>query len=576
MTVEVLLKQKKPTLADALRKYEVQEAESNASRLLQERRQKFKRFLDSRSLSSEEDVSRSAREIKREPKSPIIKKVRQIQKANQERKRPPKQRSISLIDANEMQSRISVLQSKLSFKSSALPQIIERKSEPKELGAGDRSARRSVELTQRRQATRMDKEKRKQVDLINKLKHNIIKRQNGRYTFTSKTAPEVPPIIRSRRWQPPPHRMLVPPPERPPGMRLKSWPMVAKNVKELLENRRKSWNTSQVAREKRESSRRASSASYQPRHPPPRRHTTDGFNARKPYSRRAERRRGIGVREQQHYTPKDHKRSPVHNARHRQNQLYKQRPQINRHGLPEDYGRESYDDARRSESSLSGSPFRINLPPVGINNRQMADDYLYPFYATEEPYSFQHESHSVDTTSVTSGFEGAENYRIVALNGLKVRTSYDLRSAEIAILPRNTIVTVVERIDRRYRIVAPVHGWVSYKTTAGQIGLEAVELAGYMDSAYNSESRSRLPSHFNPSRSRTPLGSQDRSVTQSPHRVAPKKVDVEDIIGKRKEGNTMKYYCVKDGGKLEWLSSNLLPEAKIMEYEFRVSRSFGF
>ena len=42
---------------------------------------------------------------------------------------------------------------------------------------------------------------------------------------------------------------------------------------------------------------------------------------------------------------------------------------------------------------------------------------------------------------------------------------------------RNTIVTVVERIDRRYRIVAPVHGWVSYKTTAGQIGLEAVELA---------------------------------------------------------------------------------------------------
>merc|ERR1719173_307019 len=144
----------------------------------------------------------------------------------------------------------------------------------------------------------------------------------------------------------------------------------------------------------------------------------------------------------------------------------------------------------------------------------MADDYLYPFYATEEPYSFQHESHSVDTTSVTSG--GAENYRIVALNGLKVRTSYDLRSAEIAILPRNTIVTVVERIDRRYRIVAPVHGWVSYKTTAGQIGLEAVELAGYMDSAYNSESRSRLPSHFNPSRSRTPLGSQDRSVTQSP------------------------------------------------------------
>ena len=44
--------------ADALRKYEVQEAESNASRMLQERRQKFKRFLDSRSLSSEEDVSR--------------------------------------------------------------------------------------------------------------------------------------------------------------------------------------------------------------------------------------------------------------------------------------------------------------------------------------------------------------------------------------------------------------------------------------------------------------------------------------------------------------------------------------
>lgn len=565
MTVEVLLTKKKPTLADAVRKYE----ETNGSRVLAERRSaaKFKRFTGSNSNEKSDYVA------KREPKSPIIKKVREIQKAhasNRVKKRPPKQRSISLIDATEMQSRITALQSKLSFKASgALPSIIERKSEPRTFrDFDDRNARRSVERMNRIKAARMDKEKRKQVDLINKLKHNIIKSQNGRYTFTSKQAPEVPPIIRKGRWQPAPHRMLVPPPERPPGMRRKSWgdknirePRIKKNIG----TRRKSWGTTLAGPE------RDSSAPYQPRHPPPRRHRAEGLQQRKPYTRRDQRRRGIGLNEQRQYTPND-KRSPVDNARHRniQNSSAYQRSQIRRRGFHDDY-RSSY-EVQETERSLSASPLRMNLPPaIGIN--QQPDDYLYPFYATEEPYSYQHDySNSEEMSTMTSG--GAENFRIVALNGLKVRTSYDLRSPEIAILPRGTIVTVVERVDRRYRIVAPVHGWVSYKTTAGQIGLEQVELACYMDSAYDSESRSRIPSNYNSSRSRTPLGSE-RSAN-SPHRVAPKKEEIEDIIGKRKEGTQMKYYCVKDGGQLEWLSSKVVPQEKIMEYEFRVSRSFGY
>lgn len=65
-------------------------------------------------------------------------------------------------------------------------------------------------------------------------------------------------------------------------------------------------------------------------------------------------------------------------------------------------------------------------------------------------------------------------YRII-LESLKVRSGKDLKSDIVGTLPRNTVVTVKGHIGRRYHIVSPLEGWLSYETAKGTITLESVD-----------------------------------------------------------------------------------------------------
>jgi len=68
--------------------------------------------------------------------------------------------------------------------------------------------------------------------------------------------------------------------------------------------------------------------------------------------------------------------------------------------------------------------------------------------------------------------EVGTKYRIIAMHGLRVRASKELQSAEVALLPRGAVVTVVECVDQRCRIIEPAVGWLSSRTLRGQVGLE--------------------------------------------------------------------------------------------------------
>merc|ERR1719355_566381 len=66
-------------------------------------------------------------------------------------------------------------------------------------------------------------------------------------------------------------------------------------------------------------------------------------------------------------------------------------------------------------------------------------------------------------------------YKVVGEDGVTVRSSIDLSSDEVCIIPHGEIVLIKERRGRRGRLVTPVDGWCSLRTQGGYVCLQKVE-----------------------------------------------------------------------------------------------------
>jgi len=253
--------------------------------------------------------------------------------------------------------------------------------------------------------------------------------------------------------------------------------------------------------------------------------------------------------------------------------------------------RKSYTNIRRRQALLHQQAKHRKFtysPPKKEQKRQRRYTSIDSQYSqsNSSPYSLKRDgSDSVSENSASESYfdededEYGEDFRIIANHGLKVRQELDLRSKELKVLPKGTIVTVVEKIDRRYRIVHPVKGWVSAKTVSGHIGLERHERAHqWSESLSRSRTPSRQRSMSNPCiptfayiRKNNEFDNNNNNLNNRKN----KKNNVETILGKKRVSSGLKYYCMLESGELRWLRQEKIPMDKIMDFGFRVNRKFG-
>jgi len=63
-------------------------------------------------------------------------------------------------------------------------------------------------------------------------------------------------------------------------------------------------------------------------------------------------------------------------------------------------------------------------------------------------------------------------YQVVGKHGVIVRGTVDIRSPQVGVLPKDQIVSVIEKCGRRVHMSSPLDGWCSVKTGGGQTLLE--------------------------------------------------------------------------------------------------------